>query len=201
MHRQMPWQSREIDALMVVKGQFLLVCGQDRDGPLSEGKLLLSHAPAEFGNFSGTADKSLEGQQSDSRIEGQAVPEEHALVGNQAEVAINLASDVTLQAADDLHLRQPFFEAAFDVRPGRLVRSHAGEHDSPQGMVGLTVASGVEPKATGGLARRSRDRGDTAQVRPGGFGAQPLGMVAGGDEEDGGDVGADAVKAEQARRA
>ena len=35
-------------------------------------------------------------------------------------------------------------------------------------------------------------------MRPGRFAAQPLGMVAGGDQQDGGDIRADAVDAQQA---
>ena len=38
-----------------------------------------------------------------------------------------------------------------------------------------------------------------AQVRPGGLAAQPLGVVPGGDEQQRGGVGADAVQGEQAR--
>ena len=43
--------------------------------------------------------------------------------------------------------------------------------------------------------------GDSAQVRPGRLGAQPLGVVARGDQEQGGGIGADAVQREQARGA
>jgi hypothetical protein len=49
-------------------------------------------------------------------------------------------------------------------------------------MVGLAVAAGVEPVADG-LARRCRDGGGGAQVRPGGLAAQPFGMVARRDEQ------------------
>ncbi len=41
--------------------------------------------------------------------------------------------------------------------------------------------------------------GGGAQVRPGGLGAQPLGVVPGGDQEQRGGVGADAVQGYQAR--
>ena len=69
----------------------------------------------------------------------------------------------------------------------------------PEGAVGLAVAAAVEPPA-GDLARRRLDGRDAAQVRPRRFRAQPLGVVAGGDEQGGGGVDADAVHLEQAGR-
>ena len=51
-----------------------------------------------------------------------------------------------------------------------------------------------------GLAGRGVDRGDPAEVREGGLGADPLGVVAGGDEQQGGGVDADTMQAEQTRR-
>jgi hypothetical protein len=65
-------------------------------------------------------------------------------------------------------------------------------------VVGLPVASRVEAVPLG-LAGGRRDRGYGAQVGPGGLGPQPLGVVPGGDEQDRGGVGADAVQGEQAR--
>ena len=43
------------------------------------------------------------------------------------------------------------------------------------------------------------DRGDAAEVSEGGFGGDPFGVVAGGDEQERGGVNADAVEVEQAR--
>ena len=40
-----------------------------------------------------------------------------------------------------------FGEAARDVGAGAFVGAHAGEHDPPQGVVGLAVAAAVEPVA------------------------------------------------------
>src|SRR5215470_6110675 len=68
-------------------------------------------------------------------------------VAGRAQVRIDLAGDVALQAADDLGLGLSFFRAAFDIGAGGRVRSHAGEYDPPQGMVGLPVTTGVEPVA------------------------------------------------------
>src|SRR6516164_10807791 len=94
-----------------------------------EGKLLLGHA--QQGRNPGTADESLAGQHGcGSRFAGQAVPGELALAGG-AEVAVDLAGDVTLQAADDLFLRQAFLGAPLDVGQSRRVGAHPGEHDPP----------------------------------------------------------------------
>ena len=94
-----------------------------------EGKLLLGHA--QQGRNPGTADESLAGQHGcGSRFAGQAVPGELALAGG-AEVAVDLAGDVTLQAADDLFLRQAFLGAPLDIGQSRRVGAHPGEHDPP----------------------------------------------------------------------
>ena len=96
----------------------------------------------------GTADGSLAGQQvRGSRFAGQAVPGALVLAAGRAEVGVDLAGDVTLQAADDLRFGFPFGGAAFGVGAGGRVRAQAGEHDPPEGMVGLPVTAGVEPVA------------------------------------------------------
>jgi hypothetical protein len=53
---------------------------------------------------------------------------------------------------------------------------------------------------TGHLARGSFEGRDAAEVGEGGFGADPFGVVAGGDQQDGRDFHADAVEGEQTRR-
>ena len=115
-------------------------------------------------------------------------------------MGVDLPGDVSLQAADDLGLGLPFAGAALDVGAGGRVRAHTGEHDPPQGVVGLAVAAGVEPVA-GDFPRRGGDRGGGAQVRPGGLGAESPGVVPGGDEQQRGGVGTDPVQGEQARGA
>ena len=87
--------------------------------------------------------------------------------------------------------------APLDVDASRRMGAHPGEHDPPQGVVGLAVAAGVEAVA-GDFPRRRRDRGGRAQVRPGGLRAQPFRVVPGRDQEQGGGVGADPVQGEQA---
>ena len=47
------------------------------------------------------------------------------------------------------------------------------------------------------LAGRGVDRGDAAEVGEGGLGGDPLGVVAGGDEQQGGGVDADTVEVER----
>ena len=90
-------------------------------------------------------------------------------------------------------LQRPSTSASFDVGAGAWVRAHAGEHDAPQGVVGLPVAAAVEP-VTDRLAGRGVDRGDPAEVSEGGLGGDPFGVVAGGDEQQGGGVDADTVE-------
>ena len=63
-------------------------------------------------------------------------------------------------------------------------------------MVGLAVTAGIEAVA-GDFPRRCLERGDRAQVRPGRLAAQPLRVVPGRDQEQGGGVGADTMQGEQ----
>src|SRR6266480_7851054 len=173
-------------------------CGQDREGPLAGRASSYEVTPSKSGWGPGTAGESLAGQHGcGSRLEGQAVPGSLS-AGRRAQAGVDLAGDVTLEAADDLLLGQAFLAAPVDVGAGRRVRAHPRDHDPPQGVVGLAVAAGVEA-VTGDFPRRCGDRGSRAQVRPGGLGAEPLRMVPGGDEQQRRGVGADAIEGEQAR--
>jgi hypothetical protein len=118
-------------------------------------------------------------------------------VDGELEVPVDFAGDVALEAANDLHLRFPFFEASLGVGAGGWMGAHAGDHDPPQSMVGGAVTAGIEP-VPDGFAGGGRDRRYTTEMGPGRFGAKPLGVVAGDDEEHGGGVGADAVDGEEA---
>jgi len=69
-----------------------------------------------------------------------------------------------------------------------------------EGVVGLAVAAPVEA-VTDGLARGRLERGDTAEVSEGGLAAEPLRVLAGSDEQLGGDVVADTVHRQQPGRA
>ncbi len=94
-------------------------------------------------------------------IRGPGRPRELVSAGGCPQVRVDLAGDVTLEAADDFLLRQPFFAAPFDVGAGRRMRAHPRDDDPPQSMVGLAVAAGVEAVA-GALAGGGGDRGDAA---------------------------------------
>ncbi len=63
-------------------------------------------------------------------------------------------------------------------------------------MVGLAVAAGIEAVA-GDLPRGRRERRGGAQVRPGGLGAEPLGVIPGRDEQEGRGVGTDPVEGQK----
>src|SRR5436189_4489315 len=58
---------------------------------------------------------------------------------------VDLAGDVAFEDPDDLGLGSAFFEPAGHVSLGARIGSQAGEHDAPQGRVGLAVAAAVEP--------------------------------------------------------
>ena len=111
-----------------------------------EGKLLLGHAQQVCG-APGTAGGSFAGQQVRQPIFGPGRPRECGLAGGGAEVGIDLAGDVALEAADDFLLRQALFGAPLDVGAGGGVGAHPGDHDPPQGVVGLPVTAAVEAVA------------------------------------------------------
>ena len=134
-----------------------------------------------------------------SRLAGQAAPGACGS-GAGSQVGVDLAGDVALQAADDLLLRQPFRSAPPDVGASGPVGAHPGDHDPPQGMVCFAVPAAVEP-VPAGLPRGRGDRRDGAHMRPGSLTAQPLRVVPGRDQQQGGGVRADAAAAEQTRRA
>ena len=110
-----------------------------------EGKLLLGHAQ-QVRVGPGTADESLAGQQVRQPTRGSGRPRVSASAGG-AEVGVDLAGDVTFEAAGDLGLRLSFAGAALDVGAGGRVGAHAGEHDPPERVVGLAVSAGVEAVA------------------------------------------------------
>jgi hypothetical protein len=143
------------------------------------------------------ADRSLSRQPSASGI-SRVRPATRSCVLDAGEVSVDLAGDVALEDAHDLRFGASFEQAPFDVGARAWIRTHAGEHDAPQGVVGKAVAAAVEPVADR-LARRGVDRGDPAEVRERGLRGDPFGVVAGGDEEQGSGVDTDAGEIEQAR--
>jgi hypothetical protein len=64
----------------------------------------------------------------------------------------------------------------------RGVVDHAGDHDSPERRVGLAVAAAVESVSLV-FAAAGVDPGCAAEVGEGALVAEPLGVVAGGDEQ------------------
>jgi hypothetical protein len=99
-----------------------------------------------------------------------------------------LAGDVALDAADDLLTGLALSGAPGGVVAGGLVVAQPHDHDAVQRGVGLAVAAAVEP-VPAGLAGGGLHRGGAAQRDERGLAAQPLGAVAGGDQECGGAVG------------
>jgi hypothetical protein len=147
----------------------------------------------------GTAGESFEGQQV-AAAEYRIRPSRsfRALAGGRAEVAVDLAGDVTLQAADDLRLGLSFGRTARHRRG--WVRAQPGEHDPPQGMAALAATAEAVPVA-GEIPGGRGDRGDAAQVRPGRLAAEPPGMIPGRDEQQRRSARAEPVHGEQARGA
>jgi hypothetical protein len=68
-----------------------------------------------------------------------------------------------------------------------------------QRPVGVAVAATVQP-VSAGLARAGEDGRDPAQVRERGLAAEPLGVLAGGDEQLAGMIVADRQQPQQPRR-
>jgi hypothetical protein len=104
---------------MFIKGHLLGVAQRQGRAAQGEGKLLLggraSWPSSELGDGRRIVRRPAIGG---SRLVGQAVPEMAASVGGRSEVAVDLAGDVTLQGADDFHLRVAFFGAPLDIDAG-----------------------------------------------------------------------------------
>jgi hypothetical protein len=109
-------------------------------------------------------------------------------VGDQG--VVDLWSEVALDAAHDLGFGQAFLGSPFDIGTGAGAEPHPDDNGQVQRLVGVAVAAAVQP-VPAGLAGAGRDGGDSAQVGEGGLAAQPLGVLAGGDEQLAGVVVAD----------
>ncbi len=104
---------------------------------------------------------------------------------------VDLASDVTLQAGDDLGLRFTL-SVRRSRRHGWANASSSGDHDPPQGMVGLAISARVETVTGKRRDRRRRtdepgfkaaparpaDAGRTLGTRPTACFAEPRGGVS-----------------------
>src|SRR5262249_50842622 len=67
------------------------------------------------------------------------------LSGGGAQVGVALAGEVTLGAADVFLLGRAVLGARGPVGGGGGVGTHPGDHDLPQGVVGLAAAMGAGP--------------------------------------------------------
>ena len=79
---------------------------------------------------------------------------------------------------------------------GASVVSHAAENDDVEGVVCAGVTATVKAVPAGASAAGG-DRRDAAEVRDGGFGGDPVRVVAGTGEHLAGDLGSNARKGEQ----
>src|SRR3974377_943866 len=101
-----------------------------------------------------------------------------------------LASDVALEAADGFGLGFAFVAAASEVRAGVGVVGEAGDDDAPQGAVGLAVAGPAEAMSLLLAAGCVQGCGAT-QTRESPLVAEAVRVLARGDEECAGGLGAD----------
>ena len=107
------------------------------------------------------------------------------------EESVDLSGYVAFEAADDLAAGFAFGAAPCGVVAAALVAGESHGGDAPEGVVGVAVAAAVQSVSHGG-PRGRLDGAGAAERGEGGFAAHATGVVAGGDEQRGGDGGADA---------
>ena len=103
---------------------------------------------------------------------------------------VDLASEKTFQAPDDLPFGSAGRHAACDVINGRLMVPHADDDGSIERGVGVSVAASIEAVPAGGHPGRGRDWTRAAEFREGGFRTNPVGIIAEDDQQFGRCVGA-----------
>jgi hypothetical protein len=86
--------------------------------------------------------------------------------------------------------------AALGVGAGAWVVAEAAKNDNVERIVGGTVTAAIEPVSVGASAAGG-DRRGAAEVREGGFGLDPVKVVAGADEHLAGDLGSNPGKGKQ----
>ena len=106
------------------------------------------------------------------------------------EAGVELAGDVALEAADGFGFGLAFGAASLEVVAGCGVVGEPGDHDAPERAVGLTVTTTAESMPLLFAARGVERRG-SAESGEGSFVVDPARVLAGGDEQRAGGVGAD----------
>src|SRR5215216_1938180 len=112
---------------------------------------------------------------------------------------VGLASDVALEAADDLAFGLALGGAALGVAAGAVAVAQAADGDHVQGAVGVAVTAVVEAVACRAPGGRW-DRAGTAERRERGIAAEALDVLAGGDQQLTGVTGRDPEQLRGARR-
>jgi hypothetical protein len=112
------------------------------------------------------------------------------------EGVVDLAGDVAFQASDDLGFGEAFPRPSFDVsaRPG--VIAEPAENDDVEGVVCAAVAASIEPVPVGAAAAGGNRR-SAAEMREGGFGFDPIEVVAGAGEHLASDLRSDTGQRQQ----
>ena len=124
----------------------------------------------------------------DTRSGGLDDPLASAEIGHDS--LVDLASEKTFQAPDDLPFGSAVRRAACDVINGWLMVPHADDDGSIEGGVGVSVAAAVEAVPAGGSPGRGRDGTRAAALREGGVRTNPVGIIAEDDQQFGRGVGA-----------
>ena len=103
-----------------------------------------------------------------------------AEIGHDA--MVDLASEETFQAPDDLSLGLAVGRTSHNVVDRWLVVPHADDDGSIEGGAGVSVAASIEAVPAGGHPGRGRDRTRAAELREGGFRTNPVGIIAEDDQ-------------------
>src|SRR5919202_2074851 len=119
-------------------------------------------------------------------------------VGWGSQQAVDLASQVALQAANDLRLGEPLGGPSRDVVLGTWVPTHPADGEQIERPIGVAIATAVEPMA-GGPARGGRQRRDSTQPGKGALALQPLRVIAGGHKQGAGGLWANALDRQERR--
>src|SRR5215831_9090816 len=106
------------------------------------------------------------------------------------EVCVELACDVALEASDCFGFGLAFGAAALEVAAGCGVVRETGDHDPPQCAVGLAVTGAAEAMSLLFAAGRV-ERCGAAKSREGSLVMDPVGVLAGGDEQCARGIGPD----------